>query len=120
MGFVDLSDAQYTVNVAYSDRKYLRFIWKGTLNQYTCLPNGLSSAPRCFTKLLKPVYTSLRCKGHVSVAYIDDSYLQGETYEHCLKTYKTQKNYLNNWDLRSIENNQWWYLHMKLYFQNLF
>lgn len=85
MGSVDLSDAYYTVNVAYPDRKYLRFIWKGTLYQYTCLPNGLSSAPRLFTKLLKPVYASLRSKGHVSVAYIDDSYLQGETYEQCLK-----------------------------------
>lgn len=85
MGSVDLSDAYYTVNVAYPDRKYLRFIWKGTLYQYTCLPNGLSSAPRLFIKLLKPVYASLRSKGHVSVAYIDDSYLQGETYEQCLK-----------------------------------
>lgn len=29
MGFVDLSDVYYIVNVVYFDRKYLRFIWKG-------------------------------------------------------------------------------------------
>lgn len=91
MGSVALSDAYYTVNVAYPDRKYLRFIWKGTRYQYTCLPNGLSSAPRLFTKLLKPAYASLRSKGHVSAAYIADSYLQGETYEQCLKKHTRHK-----------------------------
>lgn len=91
MGSVDLSDAYYNVNITVSDRKFLRFIWKGTLYQYTCLPNGLSSAPRLFTKLLKPVYASLRSKGYVSVAYIDDSYLQGETYEQCLQNIQETK-----------------------------
>ena len=60
MGSVDLSDAYYSVNVTNNDRKYLRFLWRGKLYQYTCLPNGLSSAPRLFTKLLKPVYALLR------------------------------------------------------------
>ena len=84
MGSVDLSDAYYSVNVTNNDRKYLRFLWRGKLYQYTCLPNGLSSAPRLFTKLLKPVYALLRSQGHVSVAYIDDSYLQGDSYSECL------------------------------------
>ena len=47
------------------------------------MPNGLSSAPRSFTKILKPVYSSLRSKGHVNVDYIDDSYLQGDSHEEC-------------------------------------
>ncbi|XP_077989926.1 uncharacterized protein LOC144444386 [Glandiceps talaboti] len=51
--------------------------------QYTCLPNGLTSAPRLFTKLLKPVYATLREMGHLNVGYIDDSYLQGDTYNEC-------------------------------------
>lgn len=33
-----------------------------------------------FTKLLKPVYASLRKKGHESSRYIDYSYLQGDDY----------------------------------------
>jgi len=48
------------------------------------LPNGLSSAPRCFTKILKPVYVTLRRTGHDNVGYIDDQYLQGDTKDECL------------------------------------
>ena len=36
------------------------------------MPNGLASAPLYFTRLLKK-------KGHLSVGYIDDSYLQAST-----------------------------------------
>ena len=50
----------------------------------TCFPNGLAFCPRKFTKLLKPVYSTLRNLGHLSVAYIDDSYLQADTYELCV------------------------------------
>lgn len=46
---------------------------------------GLSSSPRIFSKILKPAFASLRSKGHVSSAYIDDSCLQGETREQCAK-----------------------------------
>lgn len=57
---VDLRHAYYTVPIADEHQKYLRFLWKDKLFQYTCLPNGISCAPRLFTKLLKPVYASLR------------------------------------------------------------
>ena len=56
MASIDLTDAYYTVPVASEQRKYLRFMWGGKLFQCTCLSNGLSAAPRYFTKLLKPVY----------------------------------------------------------------
>ncbi len=46
---------------------------------------GLTTAPRVFTKILKPVFTTLRAKGHISTIYIDDSCLQGQTYDLCLK-----------------------------------
>ena len=32
---------------------------------------------------MKPVYSTLRLKGHLSVGYIDDSYLQGNTFVAC-------------------------------------
>ena len=84
MASIDLTDAYYVVPIAEEHRKYLRFYWQGCLYQYTCMPNGLSSAPRCFTKLLKPVYSTLRQSGHINVGYIDDSYLQGSDIKECL------------------------------------
>ena len=54
--------------------------------QFTCFPNGLALilCPRKFIKLLKPVYSTLRMKGHLSVSYIDDSYLQDAEFAHCV------------------------------------
>lgn len=71
------------VNVDKDHRKYLRFIWCGRLYEYTCLGNGICSALRWFTKLLKPVFDTLRSKGHVSVYYIDDSFLLGSSFDEC-------------------------------------
>lgn len=66
MSTVDLKDAYYSVPLSPGSQKLLKFIWKGQLYQCTCLPNGLSSCPRKFTMLLKPVYTVSRQQGHVS------------------------------------------------------
>ncbi len=60
MANIDLKDAYYTVPIHHAFQKYLKFKFDGKLYQYTCLPNGLSSAPRLFTKLMKPVYATLK------------------------------------------------------------
>ena len=39
---------------------------------------------RIFTKILKPVYANLRQKGHLSVVFLDDLYLQRDTEAECL------------------------------------
>lgn len=80
---IDIKDAYYTVSIATEHQKFLKFRWRDNLYQYTCLPNGLASAPRIFTKLLKPVFNILRQKGYLSSSYIDDCYLQGATYGEC-------------------------------------
>lgn len=49
MAVLDLKDAYYSVPIVIDHRKYLN------LYEFTCLPNGLSSAPRSFAKLMKPV-----------------------------------------------------------------
>ena len=92
MASIDLTDAYYTVPVAVEHRKYLRFLWRNRLFQYTCLPNGLASAPRNFTKLLKPVYSTLRSQGYLNVGYIDDSYLQGDSKTGCWSNILTTLN----------------------------
>ena len=88
MASIDIKDAYYSVPIAPEHRKYLRFKWKGKLLQYTCFPNGLACCPRLFTKLLKPVYASLRQTGDEIVPYIDDSYLQGDTEQECWQSVK--------------------------------
>ena len=54
--------------------------------QFTCLPNGLSQAPRTFTKVLRPVFATLQEMGHSCFAYIDDTFIMGETFEQCQQT----------------------------------
>ena len=85
---VDLRHAYYSVPIAEEDQKYLTFIWKNKVFQYTCLPNGLLSAPRFLTKLMKPVFSTLRQYGHKNIGYIDDSLLLGDTELDCAKTYQ--------------------------------
>ena len=84
MASIDLKDAYHSVPIAAPYRKYLRFSWRGSLYQFTCLPNGLSCGPRKLTKLLKPALFDLHLKGHISSGYIDDLYLQGATYKDCV------------------------------------
>jgi hypothetical protein len=69
---IDLSDAYLTVPMGRKFRKYLRFYWNGILYQYNCLPFGLASAPRVFTKILKPVVGFLRALGIRMIIYLDD------------------------------------------------
>ena len=83
MASIDLKDAYYSVSVNKNHGKYLGVIWKHQLFQFTCLPNGLSCAPRIFTKILKSIYATLRSQGFENVGYIDDPYLQGGTFSDC-------------------------------------
>jgi uncharacterized membrane protein len=53
------------VPIAENDQTYLSFNWKGIKYQYTRLPFGIAFAPRLFTKLIQPVYASLRNLGHI-------------------------------------------------------
>lgn len=79
MASLDIRDAYYSVPIATHHRKYLKFRWNGTLWQFRALPNGLSSGPRIFTKLLKPPLATLRSYGHTVIAYIDDTLLVAKT-----------------------------------------
>ena len=85
MASVDMNDAYYSILIRSLDRKFLRFIWEGELYEFTCPPNGLSCAPRIFTKILKPPLSTLYKQGHIAVAHLDDRYLQGQTYEKCVQ-----------------------------------
>ena len=83
MGSIDFKDAYYSVAVREDHRKWLRFKFRNVLYEYTCLPNGLTSGPRLFTKITKPLFASLREKGHLNSPYFDDSILLGDDWEDC-------------------------------------
>lgn len=81
---IDLKDAYYSIPINNNDKKYLKFMHKGKLFHFTCLPNGLSCGPRKFTKLLKPALTSLRTLGINIIAYIDDLIIIDDSYQKCV------------------------------------
>ena len=84
MTCVDLQDAYYSIPMSPLFRKYLKFAWRGRLYQFRALPMGLISSPRIFTKVLKPVFATLRSQyGHHCTGYIDDSFYTEDTDDHC-------------------------------------
>ena len=60
---IDLHDAYLCLPINSVHRKYMRFMWRGQLFQFSSVPFGLSPAPREFTTLLKPVMAILRKLG---------------------------------------------------------
>ena len=76
---VDLQDAYYSVPIWGPHQSYLSFLWEQKMYSFSVLPFGLTSAPRVFTKLLKPVFASLREKGISCLSYIDDCLVVSST-----------------------------------------
>ena len=72
---IDLKDAYFAVLINDPDRKYLRFRWDNQTYQFRACPFGLASAPRMFTKLMKPITAILRRMGVKLVIYLDDMIL---------------------------------------------
>ena len=88
MASVDLKDAYFSVPIHKEHKKYLKFSHRDSLYQFEALPQGYGPAMRIFTKLLKVPFSTLRQLGLLSVIYVDDSYLQGNTYDTCLANVK--------------------------------
>jgi len=84
MTSIDLKDAYYSIPVALEHQKFLKFIWRDQLYAFSCLPMDLSSSPRIFTKVTKPVFAYLRSQfGHTCLGYIDDSFYLEDSYTEC-------------------------------------
>ena len=84
MASIDWADAYFSVPVAKDHRRVLKFIWRDELFEFTCLPMGLCEAPRKFTKLGKTLFSHLRKWGHENAIYLDDSWLQSDSFPLCL------------------------------------
>ena len=82
---IDIQDTYLLISVAKKARVYLRFLWKGKIFQFTCLPFGLASSPRIFTKCLKPLLVYLRALGVRLLVYLDDFLIMAPTREQSLE-----------------------------------
>src|SRR6185437_12415908 len=57
---IDLKDAYLHVPVAESNRRYLRFRFRGRVYQWKTLPFGYRDAPRLFQKMMVEALKELR------------------------------------------------------------
>jgi len=94
MAVVDLKDAYYAIPMKSCSKKFLRFYWKDQLFEYQCLPFGLCSAPRAFTKIIKVVLGYLRKNNLVNAGFLDDIILFGKTKLECENNIEKTKNLL--------------------------
>lgn len=89
MASIDLKDAYYSIPVHQNSRKFLRFQFNSKTFEFTCLPFGICTAPRIFTKVMKPVVAYLRKQGIICVVYLDDILIIDQDYQTCKKKVKT-------------------------------
>jgi len=83
MTSIDLTDAYLMIPIHPEHRKYLCFQWQNIRYQYTCLPFGLTSAPRIFTKVLKIPMAYARRRGITCTSYIDDIFNKASQADCC-------------------------------------
>ncbi|KAM9988976.1 hypothetical protein ACTFIY_005005 [Dictyostelium cf. discoideum] len=81
---LDIKKAYLHVLVDPQYRDLFRFVWKDSHYRWKTMPFGLSTAPRIFTMLLRPVLRMLRDINVSVIAYLDDLLIVGLTKEECL------------------------------------
>ena len=77
---IDLSDAYYSIAMHILSLPFLTFYFLNIYYQFTCLPQGLSSAPRIFTKIMRIVLTFLRRQNIRIAAWIDDFLIAASSF----------------------------------------
>ena len=78
---LDLRDAYLHVPIRAEHRKFLRFLYNGTLYEFGVLPFGLSTSPRVFTRVVRAIGAALRRRGLLIFQYLDDWLIVGRSRE---------------------------------------
>lgn len=96
MSSIDIKDAYYLIPIHKNYRKYLRFYFNKKILEFTCLPFGLCTAPFVFTKIMKPIISSLRRQGLTLVIYLDDIMIIARSISECATSVKLLISYLSS------------------------
>jgi hypothetical protein len=81
----DIKDAYLCIPVHQDHQTLLGFWWGKKSYQFQVCPFGLGSAPRVFTKLLKPAIAFLRKLGVRILIYLDDCLILNQDKDRLLK-----------------------------------
>ena len=112
MTCIDLKDAYLSVHVRKSSQRYLCFQLRNKTFAFQGLPFGLNTAPRVFTKLIKPVAAYLRKRGIRIIVYLDDFLILGSSIEESIaNTWQTltllqRLGFTINWEKSILEPTQ--------------
>ena len=89
---LDLQDAFYSIPIDCKAKKFFKFEFSDEIFRFSALPMGYARSPLIFTKLMKPVFSQLRKQGHVSSSFLDDNFLEGDTYDACKQNFADTMN----------------------------
>uniref|UniRef100_A0A914PIU4 Reverse transcriptase domain-containing protein n=1 Tax=Panagrolaimus davidi TaxID=227884 RepID=A0A914PIU4_9BILA len=81
MAKMDMKDAYFGVPIKSKYRKYLCFQVNGQMYAFRALPFGLATAPRVYTKVIRPIAAFLRKYGINLIVYLDDWLFLADTAE---------------------------------------
>uniref|UniRef100_A0AC35GWB7 Reverse transcriptase domain-containing protein n=1 Tax=Panagrolaimus sp. PS1159 TaxID=55785 RepID=A0AC35GWB7_9BILA len=88
MAKMDMKDAYFGVPIKSKYRKYLCFQVNGQMYAFRALPFGLATAPRVYTKVIRPIAAFLRKYGINLIVYLDDWLFLADTAEKLEKDLK--------------------------------
>jgi len=78
---IDLRDAYLHIPIHQQHQKWLRFMILDQVYAFRCLPFGLSTAPRVFTRVVMSIAAFLRRQGVSIHVYLDDWLITAHTYQ---------------------------------------
>ena len=104
---IDLSDVYFCIAMHILSPPFLTFVFENIYYQFTCLPQGLSSAPRIFTKVMRIVMSFLRSRGIRIAAWIDDFFIAASSQFLCQEhTFRTVRTFQELGFLPNVEKSQ--------------
>lgn len=83
LGKIDLKNGYLHIPLHEEFKKFLGFEWKGSYYRYEWLPFGINDAPRIFQAFTNEVVKSLTKEGVHCEVYLDDFWIEGDSYEEC-------------------------------------